>query len=158
MLKNNYCGTICTEIVDIDNAKYICECGEEMILSVRQLRGGKYRCDKCTNKYSSLESKVIQFLNANNVEFITQYKFEKCRDKLPLPFDFYLPKYNCCIETDGKQHYEKSWAKENFEIRKLHDNIKNNFCKNNNIKLIRIPYYEFDNEKWTNYLIDFIKE
>ena len=158
MLQKNYCGTKCIEIVDIDNAKYICECGKEMILSVHQFHYGKYRCDECTNRYSSLENKVINFLKENNIEFITQYKFNKCRDKLPLPFDFYLPRYNCCIETDGKQHYIPCFTKDSFEISKLHDNIKNKFCEDNKIKLIRIPYYEFDNDNWINYLIDFIKE
>lgn len=158
-LKNNGCNTICKEILNIENAKYICGCGEEIVISTSQFKGGKCRCDKCTNKYSSLEMKVINFLIENNIEYITQYKFKDCRDKMPLPFDFYLPRYNICIETDGKQHYhiECFGKNNNFEITKYHDNIKNNYCKNNNIRLIRIPYYEFKNNNWKTYLNDFVE-
>lgn len=160
-LKNNYCNTRCIEIIDLDNAKFLCECGEEMILSVKQIRYGKCRCDKCTNKYSSLESKLISFLSENNIDFITQYKFKNCKDLLPLPFDFYLKKYNVCIEVDGKQHYcfnSFFGGEEEYNIRKKHDKIKDNYCKNNHIRLIRIPYYEFDSDNFKKYLIDFIKE
>ena len=48
-----------------------------------------------------------------------------------------------CIEYDGKQHfsqYDFFGGEEGFETIKKHDNIKNEFCKNNNIKLLRIPY------------------
>lgn len=34
-------------------------------------------------------------------DFIIQHKFKNCRDIRPLPFDFYLPKLNTCIEYDG---------------------------------------------------------
>ena len=49
-----------------------------------------------------------------------------------------------CIEYDGEQHFSK-WDKfekdnTNFEIRKIRDQIKNDFCKKNNIKLFRIRY------------------
>lgn len=68
---------------------------------------------------------------------------------MPLPFDFYLPSYNIVIELDGEQHFKPvrfggishKEAIEQFKIRKLHDKIKNQFCKNNNIRLVRIPYY-----------------
>ena len=36
-------------------------------------------------------------------------------------------------------------TKNNFKIRVEHDNIKTQYCLDNNIKLIRIPYWEFDN-------------
>jgi hypothetical protein len=34
---------------------------------------------------------------------------------------------------------------ENFEIVKMHDEIKNKFCEEHNITLIRIPYWERKN-------------
>ena len=60
-------------------------------------------------------------------------------------FDFYLIDYNICIEYDGLQHYKeiKSWGgNSQFIISKKRDNIKNEFCLNNNIRLIRIKYDE----------------
>ena len=65
-----------------------------------------------------------------------------------LPFDFYLPQYNCCIEYDGKQHYlYGGFGNDLLELMniKYRDNIKTNYCQQNNIKLIRIPYWDFDN-------------
>ena len=50
----------------------------------------------------------IYFLILNNYKFLTQHKFNDCKFKKPLPFDFYLPEYNMCIEFDGEQHF-KGW-------------------------------------------------
>jgi len=62
-----------------------------------------------------------------------------------LKFDFYLPKFNCCIEYDGEQHFRKyRFEKTNDKLntRKKRDQIKNIYCKDNNIKLYRIKYNE----------------
>ncbi|MCK9446882.1 hypothetical protein M0Q50_08545 [bacterium] len=50
--------------------------------------------------------------------------------------------YNICIEFDGKQHFEKhyKWGEKSFERILKTDKIKNEYCKNNNIHLIRIKY------------------
>ena len=44
----------------------------------------------------------------NNIEFKKEKKFKDCKDKYQLPFDFYLPQYNLCIEFDGEQHFNPS--------------------------------------------------
>ena len=66
---------------------------------------------------------------------------------LSISFDFYLPDYNLCIEYDGEQHNKiiKYWGDfDGLKDRQKKDNIKNDFCKKNNIKLIRISYLEKD--------------
>ena len=68
-------------------------------------------------------------------------------NKLPLLFDFYLIDLNICIEYDGEQHFtinEFFGGEKNFNIRVINDNIKTEFCNKNKIKLIRIPYYNFN--------------
>ena len=58
-------------------------------------------------------------------------------------FDFYLPKDNICIEFDGPQHFKATdlfGGKEELIKTKFRDNIKNEYCKINNINLIRISY------------------
>ena len=79
--------------------------------------------------------------------FIKQKSFNNCRNpktNKKLFFDFYLPDYNCCIEYDGVQHFEESsLCSDTLEERQYRDNIKNQYCKDNNIKLIRIPYTDF---------------
>ena len=79
--------------------------------------------------------------------------FKGCRSKNPLRFDFYLPDKNTAIEYDGAQHFRPvrfngtTWdqAAKKYELQKSNDNIKNRFCKENAIKLIRIPYTQLKN-------------
>lgn len=59
-----------------------------------------------------------------------------------------MPDYNIAIEYDGKQHFEDVYfgGKEStLDYVKSNDKIKTEYCKNNNIKLIRIPYTELKN-------------
>lgn len=110
-------------------------------------------CPQCSESFG--ERKIRQWLSKHNIDYVYQCKFEDCRDILSLPFDFYLPKLNICIEYDGKQHYEPiKWfgGQKSLEYTQRHDNIKNEYCKNNNIKLLRIPYYANIEEELNNFL------
>ena len=130
------------------NKKILIQCDKEhepYEVKFSDFQGG-FRCPHCKN--SKGEDKVIEILEKYNIDYNHQYKFKDCKFKQQLPFDFYLPKYNCCIEYDGKQHYEmiEHWGGFNhFVDTKIRDTIKNIYCKDNDINLIRIPYWEFDN-------------
>ncbi len=110
-------------------------------------------CPKC--KSSSGELKIEQYLKECNINFITQKKFPNCKDKRPLPFDFYLPDFNTLIEYDGPGHFKpvqwhgisKLKAKQIFSNVMKRDKIKNGYCLNNNIHLIRISFKEDINKK-----------
>ena len=83
-----------------------------------------------------------------NIDFIFQKTFKECKDKNVLPFDFYISKYNLIIEFDGIQHFKpisKFDGEEGFVTRVLHDAIKNQYCEDNNINILRIPYWDYDN-------------
>lgn len=101
-------------------------------------------CPKC--RESKGEKYVNEFLTNNNIKFTPQYTFEDCSSISQrgactlLPFDFYLPDYNTCIEYDGKQHFEPVFGIKSFESVQRTDKLKTNYCKDNGIKLIRIPY------------------
>ena len=87
----------------------------------------------------------MRLLEKSNIKYIKENTFIECRNKLPLPFDFYLPDYNTIIEFDGIQHYKavKCFGGEKrFKETKKHDKIKNNYCEKNNIKMVRIKYDE----------------
>ena len=108
------------------------------------------RCPYCNNTRG--ERVIERILNKYNIKHEQQYRFSDCKFKYTLPFDFYLPEHNCCIEFDGEGHYEpfrfsrdKNKNLNKFIETKERDTIKNEYCKNNNIKLIRIPYWDFDN-------------
>lgn len=100
-------------------------------------------CPTC--KSSKGELSIENFLKNYNIILKKQYKFSDCKNIKPLPFDFYLPEYNICIEYDGKQHFINNgfFGIENLKRLKVNDLIKTNYCKNNNITLIRIPYTAF---------------
>jgi len=101
----------------------------------------KQSCPVC--KESKGEKQIRNILIKNNIKYISQKKFIGCKNILPLPFDFYLPYYNICIEFDGKQHYEPNdffGGIKTLEKQKINDELKNIFCNKNNIKLIRIKY------------------
>ena len=105
-------------------------------------------CPRCKN--SKGENKIYNYLNDKKIVFETQKSFVGCRNINPLFFDFYLPKYNMCIEYDGIQHFksiERFGGVSEFDNCRIRDNIKNNYCKDNNIKLLRIKYDEHIIEK-----------
>jgi hypothetical protein len=104
-------------------------------------------CAKCNESHG--EKFVSNLLTSNKINFTTQHKFVDCTNKSKngycrkLPFDFYIPELNTCIEYDGQQHFEPLnifGGNETFENQKKRDKIKNQYCKKNGIKLIRIPY------------------
>lgn len=100
-------------------------------------------CPLCNE--SKGENKIALFLENKNIKYIRQKKFNNCKYKRRLPFDFFLVDYNTCIEYDGKQHFEivEYWGGEKyFEEIQIKDKIKNEYCKNSNINLIRIRYDE----------------
>lgn len=104
------------------------------------------------------ETKVKNILRDMEVEFKSQYRFPNCKNIHTLPFDFYLPEYKTCIEYDGQQHYmpvQRFGGEETFELNKLRDEIKDRFCEENDIKLIRIPYTDYKklNKEYLNNLI-----
>ena len=107
-------------------------------------RGRSKGCPFCTKQISVGEESIRQYLIKHNIQFIQQYRFKDCKDKLPLPFDFYLPKYNTCIEFQGEQHY-LTRSLYHSDILIYHDNIKKDYCLQNNINLITIPFNELSN-------------
>lgn len=110
-----------------------------------------FRCPDCVVYIG--EKEIENILLKYNIKYILQYKFENCRSIKPLPFDFYLPDCNVLIEYDGEGHYfpvnfggmDNDKALDRFIGQKVRDTIKNIYCEQNNIKLIRIPYWDYDN-------------
>jgi hypothetical protein len=98
-------------------------------------------CFMC--KESTGERKIARFLNDNKINHIREAKFSECRHKVQLKFDFYLLNYNCCIEYDGRQHFDKSTFY-SHKLIPIRDAIKTRFCRDNSINLIRISYKDFN--------------
>lgn len=125
-------------------------CGrEDFIITTHEIHH-QYSCG-CTI-ISKGEHKITELLNSQNIKYETQKTFNSCKfiDSNNLArFDFYLPSYNCLIEFDGRQHFKKGTGyydnEEKFKLTQEHDNYKNQWCKEHNIPIIRIPYTHYDN-------------
>jgi len=102
-------------------------------------------CPTCNE--SRGERFIDNLLIKNKIQKIRQKRFLDCTNKpkkgvqcVALPFDFYLPDLNIIIEFDGQQHFKPVWGEENFRRLQRLDKIRDEYCKKNRIKLIRIPY------------------
>ena len=139
-----------------EKLKILCkECNHEFIRDFRSIKEGlAVLCPFCSLKSKSYISWLTNnWLIENNITFTMEKKYDTCVDKMPLPFDYYLDDYNILIEVDGKQHYDRnkhfgSKGEGNYEIIVLHDQIKNDWAKENNVKLIRLPYWEFKDDTY----------
>jgi hypothetical protein len=133
------------------------DCGHEYMVTPNTFLNG-CRCPECISpRNSKYAQKITNILDTNNIIYKKEYWFEDCRNVLFLYFDFGIIDMNgnllCLLEVDGQQHFEPvrfygesiEMATENFYETIKRDNIKNKYCKDNNIKLIRIPYWEFKN-------------
>ena len=100
-------------------------------------------CPNCRRSIN--EEKIAVLLDTLSISYIQQKTFDGCKYKYKLPFDFYLPDYNVCVEYDGIQHHHPVnyfGGVEKFKVTQSKDIIKNHYCMTHNIKLIRIPYWE----------------
>lgn len=105
----------------------------------------KHGCPLCKN--SNGENLILDFLNSNKIKYITQKRFKECRNIKTLPFDFYIESENLCIEFDGIQHFQpvkRFGGLKRFRQTMINDSIKDNFCRENNISLIRISYNQIN--------------
>lgn len=131
----------------IKNLRVICpECKKEFITSYRNfVQHNGQVCSECSNGESLGEKKIRHYLEDNNISFKQHYWFSDCRDKNPLPFDFYIVDYNMIIEFDGRQHFDNpgTFFTHSVKSTKKHDEIKNKYCKNKGINIIRIPYWDY---------------
>lgn len=111
-------------------------------------------CQQCY--YSKGEERIRRFLSENNIFYVPQKKFSKCKNERELRFDFGIPYEDGfwkCIEYYGEQHSKPvdfggkglEVAKKILKETKQNDKIKQKFCKNNNIYLLIINYWDINN-------------
>lgn len=135
-------------------------CGEMYMVSPGEFLQG-VRCPIC--RESKGEKRVKDFLKSLGVYFIEEVSFEGFvgRNNVPYKYDFCLKDIEgepYLIEYDGEQHYKSNpyfGGEDGLIGRQINDEIKNKYAEDNNIELLRIPYWDYDNiEKVLN---EFIK-
>jgi uncharacterized CHY-type Zn-finger protein len=138
--KNNY-----TKI----NFKHLI-CGATFKESPTRIINELKDCPECNSPFSKGEKRIVNFLQEKGIYFETQCTFEDCKNVKLLRFDFAINYNNriSLIEFDGKQHFEPvEWfgGEDSFTGIQRRDQIKNEYCKNKDIPLLRIPYWKFNN-------------
>ena len=123
-----------------------CDCGNQCIVLGDDLQRGSTKSCGCIKK-SYGEDLIENILIKENLPFIQEKTFETCRflDTNRLArFDFYVNN-QYLIEYDGKQHFnqEDGWG-ESLEKIQSRDAFKNQWAKENNIPLYRVPYYDLE--------------
>lgn len=121
----------------------------ELISDTR--RKGANPCD-CWKNISKGVLKIKSILEENNIIYKQEYSYNDCLSPKgnKMKFDFFLPDFNCLVEYDGEQHFlpmsfgsTEITGEEKLKLNHEYDNIKNNYCLQNNITLIRIPYTHY---------------
>lgn len=133
---------------DAKNLKILCGCCKKNIFTTSfsyYFGGGINKCEDCSNKITIGEKRMYDFFEDNNICYEPQKKFNDLKDRGCLAFDAYLPNLKICCEFDGTQHFKPVFGDEKFEYTKMHDKMKDDYCKQHGIKMIRIPYWETQN-------------
>lgn len=137
---NEYDYSLCKYKSCYEHVKIICrEHGVFKQLPIVHLRGSG--CPSC--KMSKGEKCLKKISDKFDFNYECQKTFKDCKSKRKLRFDFYLSDFDVCVEYDGEQHFiekEHFGGKEALLKTKERDRIKNVYCQENNIKLLRIPY------------------
>lgn len=133
----------------------------------------RYQCPLCHAYFEALPAKVVNghitscgcrrqsakeqfiadFLKSQNIKFKPQFSFPDCKYQYVLKFDFALLDENekvfCLIEYDGQQHdkpIDFFGGYKSYEDTVVRDNIKNQYCLNNGIPLLRLKSYLSNDE------------
>ena len=115
-------------------------------------------CPEC-NKTSTGEILISSVLDSYSIPNTSQFRIEECRNKNKLPFDHAvfgdIEKTDLIflIEFDGYHHFypvcfggiSEEMAIKTMKQTQFHDKIKDKYCLDNNIHLLRINYKDFDN-------------
>lgn len=135
------------------------ECGNIFFVNT----SGVYTKDNCGQHFvrSKGEEKIVQILEQNHIPYEREKRFPTCLSNLkkaPLKFDFYINN-SYIIEYDGEQHFQYyeqgSWGtKEEWAEARINDRIKDQWCKDNDIPLIRIPYVCYDTLELKDLLLE----
>lgn len=134
--------------------KCLClKCNHEFYSYPSNLLNQSSGCHRCN--MSNSERTMLKALDELNINYSSQYSIDDCKFVNVLKFDAFDTKNNIAFEYNGEQHYYpidfggkgQEYARELFELTCNRDKAKQEYCKNNNIPLIIVPYWEKKNMK-----------
>lgn len=119
-----------------------CSCGALCYIPGTALKGGAVSCGCVKSKG---EQKIAALLTQNNISFVKNKTFPTCKfeNGYFAYFDFFVDNHYL-IEYDGLQHFQTKtggWnTEEQLKETQIRDAYKTQWCQENNVPLIRIPY------------------
>jgi len=120
---------------------------EDYFRSISSSNVYDFRCPECS--YFKGEKRINEYLIKNNVIYIFQKEYDGLIGTKGgnLSYDFYLPNYNLLIEYQGNFHDGSGteFTKINLNQQQEHDRRKREYAQNNNIELLEIWYWDYDN-------------
>lgn len=119
-------------------------CGFEYEVAPNNFLNKGSRCIVCLE--SKGEATIAKFLDSQNIEYDREFSIKYAKSKRPLRLDFLVG--NVAIEYDGELHYKAIkhfGGEDSLTETQRRDRIKDKYCADNGIPLIRIPYWDFDN-------------
>lgn len=129
-----------------------CECGTITSIKYSHLSTGSIKSCGCVTSFG--EKRIKEMLNERHIKYNYNARFDNLRSDKghQLKYDFVVfnskNQISHIIEFDGEQHFGytgRDWStKKHFEEGRRNDLIKNKYCFDNNIPLIRIPYTRLD--------------
>lgn len=121
-----------------------CSCGRTHYVAANTLNAHRIESCGCIKESKGIRL-IKEILDKNNIPYVTEKTFNTCKfidTNQYARFDFYINN-KFLLEFDGIQHFQEgdlNYFRDNLEKRQEHDNFKNNWCKENQIPLKRIPY------------------
>jgi len=120
---------------------WLCKNGHAYEASINTRNSINTGCPYCSG--SKTERLTYQILKDLGIDYIAEKKFEEYMPVSFYPFDVWIPDKRLIIELDGIQHFTgdiEFFENTPYAERRKHDNLKNNFCLENHIPILRIPY------------------
>lgn len=124
-------------------------CGKPFECIIGKITTGHTTSCGCLTESKGV-SKIKKILDENSIKYKTEYTLDNLinpKTGYKLRFDFWIPEKGYAIEFDGKQHFcVGTYSKDEKDLKEVQyrDELKNIYCKNNNIILIRIPYTDLN--------------
>ena len=133
------------------------KCGNRFWTKPNNFICNSSRCPFCSlrEKQSKGECYIENFLQITGMTYFYPKVFNDLKDKLPLHYDFYIPKLNLLIEYQGKQHYSPVnlfGGDDYFATQQEHDLMKYKYAVENGYSVLYIPYMVNTQEKINNFL------
>lgn len=145
--------------VEVSKFNFICKCGEPFDATIGAFRNGKQKCKSCSTKGNRAQLFTKDVLDKFNIKYRFKHTFE---DLKSVKFDFVIFKGAMdkekeplfIIELNGPNHFKPvnderismEKAVERYENKRLTDSVKNRYCKENNIPILRLAYKKKFNE------------